>query len=77
MLRLTLSLRQATHAVILRVMSGGFLSPKDSRRALAADDEDDDMMKIDGVRWGAREPHRRTGRLLPRCLTALWPWFVN
>lgn len=34
---LTLSFRQATQAVILRDISGIFLSPNDSRNAIAAD----------------------------------------
>lgn len=34
---LTLSLRQATQAVIFRLMSGSFLSPNDTCNALAAD----------------------------------------
>lgn len=33
----TFSRRQATHAVILRLMSGSFLSPKESLIAAAAD----------------------------------------
>lgn len=36
---LTLSFRQATQAVIFRDISGIFLSPKDSRNAIAADPE--------------------------------------
>ena len=32
------SLRHATQAVILRLMSGGFRSPKDSRKVTAADE---------------------------------------
>lgn len=34
---LALVLRHATHAVIFRVISGSFLSPKASRKAAAAD----------------------------------------
>ena len=34
----TLSLRHATHAVILREMSGSFRSPNASRRAMAEDE---------------------------------------
>lgn len=36
----TFSLRQETQAVIFRLMSGGLRSPKDSRRAAAADSRD-------------------------------------
>lgn len=78
MLRLTLSLRHATHAVILRVILGGFLSPNDSRRALTADDEEDDMM--DSEIWSGMECKKRKRRTgteveavarLPYSLTAL------
>ena len=37
---LTFCFRHATQAVILREMSGGFRSPKESRRAMAASGED-------------------------------------
>jgi hypothetical protein len=36
----TFSLRHETHAVIFRLMSGGLRSPKDSRRAAAAEGRD-------------------------------------
>ena len=51
---LTFSLRHATHAVIFLLISGSFLSPKDSRIAAAADGADVSellLMVETGILW--------------------------
>lgn len=61
----TFCLRHATHAVILRVMSGGFRSPNDSRKALTAGGEGSDI-SISSIMQGVnrRIPMFRLG---PAC----------